>query len=152
VAAGDDSPPSEVAGTREYHIVFFDGICGLCDRFVWFVLDRDRRAKFRFAALQSPLAQALLPAHAADPERLDTLYVLTRDAQLHARSRAVLFTLEELGGIYRCAALARVLPARLCDALYDLVARWRYRVFGKVTACRVPAETERRRFLHEAEG
>jgi predicted DCC family thiol-disulfide oxidoreductase YuxK len=122
-------------------------VCGLCDRSVRFVLARDRAAKFRFAPLQGALAARELPPRGGEPAALDTIYVLTAEGRLLRRSRAVLFVLRELGGWWRLIALGRVLPAALTDRVYDLVARVRYRVFGRLEACRVPGLGERERFL-----
>lgn len=129
------------------HVVFFDGVCGLCDRFVQFVLDRDGRQVFRFAPLQGAFAARELPPKGGDPGRLDTVYVLTADGRLLRRSRAVLFVLGELGGPWRAVSWLRVVPAVIADRFYDLVAAVRYRVFGKREACRIPTPAERARFV-----
>lgn len=131
------------------HIVFFDGVCGLCDRFVRFVITRDHQARFRFAPLQGRLAARELPPRGGRPEDLDTVYVLTSDGVLLRRSRAVFFVLRSLGGFWRALSLLRVLPAFLTDAGYDVVARLRYRVFGRYDACRLPTAAERARVLDE---
>jgi predicted DCC family thiol-disulfide oxidoreductase YuxK len=135
---------SEVPRT---HVIFFDGVCGLCDRWVQFVLPRDRGGKFKFAPLQSALAARELPPRGGRPEDLNTVYVLTAGGALLRKSRAVLFVLRELGGIWAAVALLRVVPAVITDRLYDLVARTRYRLFGRLDACRVPGPEERGRFL-----
>ena len=132
------------------HVVFFDGVCGLCDRFVRFVVARDHQARFRFAPLQGRLAARELPPRGARPEDLDTLYVLTAGGELLSRSRAVLFVLRELGGLWRVVALARVLPRFFTDRAYDAVARVRYRLFGRFDQCRLPTAAERSRVLDES--
>jgi predicted DCC family thiol-disulfide oxidoreductase YuxK len=129
------------------HVLFFDGVCGLCSRLVQFVLSRDRAASFRFAPLQGDFAARELEPRGARPGDLDTLLVLTADGRLLRRSRAVLFVLRELGGVWAAVAWLRVLPAPLLDRAYDLIARVRYRLFGRLEACRVPAASERTRFI-----
>jgi predicted DCC family thiol-disulfide oxidoreductase YuxK len=131
-------------------VVFYDGVCGLCARFVRFVLDRDPAGQFRFATLQGALARAVLPARGGRPEDLDTVYVLTADGRLLARSRAVLHVLRGLGGFWRAFALvATAFPAPFADVGYRLVARVRYRVFGRTGECRLPAPEESARFLDQ---
>jgi predicted DCC family thiol-disulfide oxidoreductase YuxK len=132
------------------HIVFYDGVCGLCDRFVRFIVRRDRARKFRFAALQSELAARELATHGVRAADLDTVYVLAGGRRLLRKSRAVLFVLAQLGGVWWVLSLARVVPAVISDRLYALVASVRYRVFGRLEACRVPTSEERTRFLDAA--
>ena len=129
------------------HIVFFDGVCGLCDRLVQFVLRRDHDRRFRFAPLQGRLAGRELRLRGVDPEDLDTLYLLTAQGRLLNRSRAVFFILRQLGGGWGVLANLRVLPAFLTDAGYRLVAALRYRLFGRFDECRVPSAEDRDRVL-----
>jgi predicted DCC family thiol-disulfide oxidoreductase YuxK len=128
-------------------ILFFDGVCGLCDRLVQFVLRRDRRARFRFAALQSDVATQTLGHFGKNPDDLDTVYVLTDDGALLSKSRAIFFVLRALGLPWSILAVFRVLPSALTDWFYDRVAHNRYRIWGKRDSCRLPAADERARFL-----
>lgn len=129
------------------HIVFFDGVCGLCDRLVQFVLRRDHERRFRFAPLQGRLAGRELRLRGVDPEDLDTLYVLTAHGRLLTRSRAVFFVLRQLGGGWGVLANLRVLPAFVTDIGYRLVSSVRYRLFGRFDQCRVPSPEDRDRVL-----
>ena len=138
------------AAPSDTDIVLYDGVCGLCDRFVRFILPRDPAGRFRFAALQSGFAQELLARHGRDARDLDTVYVVTghgRDQRVLAKSQAVLHVLARLGWPWRGGALAAPLPTRLLDAAYDLVARRRYRLFGKHEVCPLPAPEWRGRFI-----
>ncbi len=128
-------------------ILFFDGVCGLCDRLVQFVLRRDRRHVFRFAALQSALAAETLARFGKDAADLDTVYVLDSDGRLRSKSRAIFFVLRELGLPWSLVAVFRVLPAAVTDWFYDRVAHNRYRIWGKRDQCRLPSADERARFL-----
>jgi predicted DCC family thiol-disulfide oxidoreductase YuxK len=135
-------------------VIYYDGACGLCDRFVRFVLARDRRAAFRFATLEGPLG-ARARAAAGEPPRpgaeARTVLVDAGDGRWLRKSRAVAFVLARLGGPWRVLAGAlRILPAALADLGYDVVARLRYRLFGRVTACALPRPEWRARFLDEA--
>jgi predicted DCC family thiol-disulfide oxidoreductase YuxK len=133
-------------------LVFYDGVCGLCDRLVRFLLGRDRRGRFRFAQLQGELARRELGPHGFDPADLDTVYVIagwgTPDARVLQRSRAVLYALTQLGGPWMLLATAgRVIPTAVADVAYRVVARTRYRIFGRFDVCPVPRPEWRGRFL-----
>jgi predicted DCC family thiol-disulfide oxidoreductase YuxK len=133
-------------------VVFYDGVCGLCNRLVRFLLRRDHHGRLLFAPLQGEIARAALAGHDADPSDLDTVYVLAHwnspSQRVLSRSRAVLHALEQLGGGWRLAAsAARVVPAPVADILYRLIAKTRYRVFGQLTSCPVPPPEWRSRFL-----
>ena len=134
-------------------VVFYDGVCGLCNRTVQFILKRDRREVFRFAPLQGPLANRILRAHGIDPSDLDTIYVAVNCDQssgerLLARSDAAVFVLRELGGIWRVGAeVLGMLPRSVRAWGYGLIARNRYRIFGRYETCPIPSESVRARFL-----
>jgi len=133
-------------------ILLYDGVCGLCNRLVRFTLRHDRKDTFRFASLQGSTAAGILRRHGQSPADLDTFYAVTDfdqpDEQLRSRSDAALFVLQDLGGRWSVlAALGHLLPKSLRDALYNLVARNRYRVFGKFDACPLPRPNDRPKFL-----
>ena len=128
-------------------ILFFDGVCGLCDRLVQFVLRRDRHARFRFAALQSPVATQTLGHFGKDPNDLDTVYVLTDDERLLPKGRAIFYVLRQLGLPWSLVTVFAILPTVVIDWFYDRVAKNRYRIWGKRESCRLPSGDERARFL-----
>jgi len=137
--------------TESNPIVLYDGVCGLCNHLVQFLLKRDTHDRFRFASLQSEFAHNLLTRHGVDPHDLNTVYVVKDCGQpgqsLLARSDAILFMLTQLDGIWKLAGLGRVLPKVFRDAVYKIVARNRYRVFGKHESCILPAPEHRAKFL-----
>jgi predicted DCC family thiol-disulfide oxidoreductase YuxK len=133
-------------------IILYDGVCGLCNRLVQFVLKRDARDRFRFAALLSQFAAGILGKFGADPRDLDTVYVVLNhghpDARLAARSDAIVLILRELGGVWKFLSFPLwLLPRWLRDWGYNLVARYRYRIFGKYDSCPLPQEKDKRKFL-----
>jgi predicted DCC family thiol-disulfide oxidoreductase YuxK len=143
-------------------IILYDGVCGLCNRMNQFVLRRDPEGIFCFASLQSSFAASILPRHGADPKDLDSVYVVVNrdsikrertnegqpDERLLTRSDAVLFVLKQLGGIWKLLSLfLQLLPRVLRDAAYRLVARNRYRLFGRFESCMLPSPENRNRFL-----
>lgn len=140
--------------------MLYDGVCGLCNRWVQFILKRDAAGLFRFAPLQSRLAARVLAQHGVQTADLNAMYVVVnpdldatdgreRGAEsLLARSDAVLFVMRELGGIWSVGAwVLRVLPRPVRDWGYGLVARYRYRMFGRYETCPAPSEATRGRFL-----
>jgi predicted DCC family thiol-disulfide oxidoreductase YuxK len=140
--------PSSSPGT---HLVLYDGVCGLCNRLLQFLLKHDRRAVFSFASLQSEMGKATVARWGGDPDELSSFYVVanfrTRDARVITKSDAALFVARELGWPWNLARGAGVLPSALRDRLYDLIARNRYRIFGRYDHCPIPSEEARRRFV-----
>lgn len=135
-------------------IILYDGVCGLCNRLNQFVLRRDPEGLFRFASLQSPLAARILARHGAKPQDLDTFYVVVNpdqpDEHLWARSDAAIFVLQHLGGFWRLTGfVARRVPKFLRDLGYRIIARNRYRIFGRSDICFLPSPQHRELFLDE---
>jgi len=132
-------------------IVLYDGVCGFCNRGVRFLLKRDRHDHFRFASLQSDFADALLKRHGVDATRLDTIYVVADygnpNENLLARADAVVFLGRGIGGVWNVVGLLNILPKWARDRAYNLVARHRYRFFGKHESCPMPDERDRPKFL-----
>lgn len=127
-------------------IVFFDGDCGLCERVVRFILDRDQRGVFRFAPLQSPFAAAFFEQHGWHPDGLDTM-VVYRAGRFHLRSDAAIAIARGLPGIWSLGAYFSPLPKPLRDGVYRWIAARRHRWFGKPGACRMLRPGEGVRFL-----
>ena len=133
-------------------IILYDGVCGLCNSLVQFLLKHDKRSRLRFASLQSDFAAKVLRRHGIDAKDLDTVHVVENyeqpNEQVLQRSDAILRAGSELGGFWSVsAATARVVPRALRDVIYRFVARNRYRVFGKYDTCMLPEPNQRSRFL-----
>ena len=141
-------PPSAGEGA---HLVLYDGVCGLCSRLLRFLLAHDRRAVFTFASLQSEVGKVIVERYGGNPGELTSFYVLANyradHAQTFSRSSAALFVAGELGWPWKVAVLARLLPTVLLDRAYDVVARNRYRVFGRYQQCLIPRPEFRGRFI-----
>ena len=132
-------------------LVLYDGVCAVCDATVQFLLDRDTEGLFHFAPLQGDTAQAVLARHPEVPRDLDSiLYVEKRPAgteQVSWHSTAVLRMVAELPGGWQLLGALRVVPWWLRDPFYRGFAAVRYRVFGKLEACRLPEPEWEPRFL-----
>ena len=129
-------------------MILFDGVCNLCNRFVQFVIARDPSGVFQFATLQSPAALRLLASDSA-PASLRDSVVLVEDSRVSTRSMAALRIARRLRFPWPLAYGLVVIPRPIRDALYDLVARRRYRWFGRRDTCMVPTPELRARFLTE---
>lgn len=135
------------AARQENGIVFYDGGCGLCDRSVQFLLARDKGQTLKFAPLQGSTAQqrADLPA-----EMRSVVFVTqpgTPHEQIYFRSEAALRLLDHVGGGWRLVSWLRIIPPSIRDGVYNAIAKRRYRWFGKIDTCRIPAPEVRARFL-----
>ena len=133
-------------------IILYDGVCGLCNSMVQFLLKHDKQGRLRFASLQSDFAEKVLGRHGFDAKDLDTVHVVVNYDQpgerVLQRSDAVLRAGRELGGFWgTSSSIARVIPRPLRDLVYKFVATNRYRVFGKYDSCMLPDPNQRSRFL-----
>jgi predicted DCC family thiol-disulfide oxidoreductase YuxK len=136
-------------------LVVFDGHCGFCNGFVRWLLRRDRHDRLRFAASESPKVAGLLARHAdllepggAPGTVLVFRHSLMAQEQVLTRFSATLALLRELPRPWPAvAAVLRWVPGFLSDPLYRLVARWRYRIWGRLESCPIPTAEERARFL-----
>jgi predicted DCC family thiol-disulfide oxidoreductase YuxK len=137
----------------EHPVLLYDGVCGLCNRLVQFALRHDHEKVFRFASLQSSFGSRVLKQHGVDAAALTTVYVLASGDEGHLllqQSEAILFLMGRFGGIWSVLAqMARVLPVGIRDWAYDLIARHRYRIFGRYVSCPLPSVADRERFLGE---
>jgi len=134
-----DAPPPDVR-----RIVLFDGVCSVCDRAVHFIIDRDRGGRFQFAALQSEVGAELLAR--AGLSGINTMVLIEGD-HAYTRSTAALRIARRLDGAWPALYVGMVVPKGLRDLAYRLFAAARYRLFGRLSACRVPSAAERGRFL-----
>jgi len=128
-------------------IVFYDGVCGLCDRTVQFLLKRDTAQSFKFAALQGETAKQRNDL----PNDLTSVAFVaksgTAQEQIYFRSDAVLQMLDQIGGFWSIVSWLRIIPRPVRDAIYDMIAKRRYQWFGKFDACRIPSPELHARFL-----
>lgn len=132
--------------SSEHPVLLFDGVCNLCNRWIQFVIDRDPEAIFRFAPLQSDVADDLLAEAGYEGETLDSV-VLIEDGEYFAKSGAVIRTGKHLGGVYRLLGPVGYVPRVVRDFVYDIVANRRYDWFGKRDSCMMPSPDIEERFL-----
>ena len=129
-----------------HQIILFDGVCNLCNGAVKFIIKRDAKDTFRFAALQSEIGQKLLAIHQLDFKHIDSI-VLIKNEKAFIKSTAALHIAKELSGIWKLAYYYIVFPKFIRDAIYDSVARNRYSWFGKKDQCMIPTVELKMKFL-----
>lgn len=125
-------------------IIFFDGVCTLCNGFIDFVIKRDHKNQFYFSSLQSNFARMQWPLQ---NQGLDSI-ILMEDQKVFTGSTAVLRILFALGGWWNIfAVLASIFPVWFRDVIYKFIAKNRYQFFGKKDTCRLPTPAEKKLFL-----
>jgi predicted DCC family thiol-disulfide oxidoreductase YuxK len=127
-------------------IVLFDGVCQFCNASVNFLIERDKAGRIHFAALQSGLGQSLLARFGLDRHRIDSI-VLVEGRRFSTESTAALRLTRYMDGVWPLFGVFLFVPAFLRDFGYEILARNRYRWFGRLDACRVPTPEIRQRFL-----
>ena len=131
-------------------VLLFDGVCNFCDSAVQFIMVHERSPDLRFASLQSMAGKRLLTQHNLPTDHLDTL-VYIEGEQTYVASAAAFRIARKLRWPWRALSAGRFLPKAFCDTTYFLFARYRYKIFGRKSQCRVPTLEERSRFLDAAE-
>lgn len=131
----------------QYDIIFFDGICNLCNGAVQFIIRHDKRKTYRFASLQSEFAQKLLNKFRIKITEPPQSILLMRNGKTYGESTAALRIAQKLGGGWKLLSIFLIIPKFISDALYRFVARNRYKWFGKRDTCMIPTPELKERFL-----
>jgi len=129
---------------EENPIIFFDGVCGLCDRFIGFLIRRNHKKKFLFATLQGETAKKNLSQNLR--KDLESV-VLYKEGKVYTHSTAVLKILAHFPWFWIFAVLGFLAPTFVRDFFYKKIAKNRYKVFGKKKNCRIPTPEEKSYFL-----
>lgn len=128
-------------------IILFDGVCNLCNNSVLFVIKRDKKDLFRYASLQSEVGQQLVRERGIDTSQVDSIILIEPGVAYFTKSDAALEIAQHLGGLWKLSAVFTWIPKSIRDAVYDFVARNRYKWYGKKDACMVPTPELRAKFL-----
>ncbi|MXR41622.1 DUF393 domain-containing protein [Halobaculum sp. WSA2] len=134
---------------HRHPVILFDGVCNLCHGAIRFLVRHDAEGVFRFAPLESPVGQALLRERGLPTEDHDS-FVLVEGDDTYRKSTAALRVARRLGLPWRLAWELRRVPLGVRDAVYDVVAAYRYDVFGRKESCEVPEPEVRERFAERA--
>jgi predicted DCC family thiol-disulfide oxidoreductase YuxK len=131
---------------NETSILLFDGVCNLCNGVVNFIIKRDSKEKFKFASLQSESGQALLIKFGLRTNDFDS-FVFISGEEYFLKSSALLHVLSKLGGVWKLFYAFIIFPRPIRDLVYSIVAKTRYRIFGKRDTCIIPTPEVNRKFL-----
>ncbi|EKN70057.1 hypothetical protein BABA_06761 [Neobacillus bataviensis LMG 21833] len=126
-------------------IILFDGECNLCDSSVQFIIKRDPVGKFKFASLQSAIGQELLKKHGH--KTTISSFVLIENGKAYVKSGAAIRISKQLYGLWKVPTVFLVIPPFIRDNLYDVIAKNRYKWFGKKDSCLLPTPEWKDRFL-----
>ncbi len=129
----------------EHPVIFFDGVCNLCNSSVNFIIKRDRKKYFRFSSLQGNYASKVLPSEFINRKALPSLVLL--DNKLNIKSSAALSIAWRLNGLWPLLYVFIIIPPFIRHFIYDIVAKNRYRWFGKKDQCMIPSPEVKDRFL-----
>ena len=127
-------------------VILFDGVCNFCNYWVIFAIKRDKKKKIRFAPLLGETAKKLLLQFELDPTALSTV-ILIDAGKVFTQSSAALRMCKYLDGGWKMAYSLMIIPKFLRDAIYNIIARNRYKWFGKKEECMVPTPELKERFL-----
>ncbi len=130
------------------HIILFDGVCNLCNKIVKFIIKRDKIKRFKFASLQSEIGKFYLKKFELPNDKLDT-FVYIRYKKSYTRSSAGLYVLKDLGGIWKLFFGFIIFPVFLRDFFYNLIAKSRYKIWGKKDSCMIPSQNISERFIDQ---
>lgn len=131
---------------NNYELILFDGVCNFCNSSINFIIDHDPEKHFIFAPLQSDIGQEILTRFNKNTQDFDSV-ILLKDNKLYEKSEAALEITKHLAGFWKYLSVFGILPTFFLDFFYNIVAKNRYRIFGKSDSCRMPTAELKERFL-----
>ena len=129
-------------------VILFDGVCNLCNASVQYVIKHDKKKLFRFASLQSSFGESVLKQYDL-PVNTFNSFILLSDNKIYTRSTAALLVAKKLSGLIKLFYGFIIIPKFIRDFVYDVIAKNRYKWFGKKEACWVPTPELKSLFLNE---
>lgn len=129
-----------------HKVILFDGVCNLCNGAVTYIIKRDPKDRFRFAALQSDIGNALVSQHAIDTSKVDSIILIDND-KVYVKSSAALRIARFMKGGYPLLYGFMIVPNFIRNWVYDLIARNRYKWYGKKESCMIPTPELKAKFL-----
>jgi predicted DCC family thiol-disulfide oxidoreductase YuxK len=131
----------------KHSVILFDGVCNLCNKVVQFVIKRDKKGSFKFASLQSTFGQQLLENFDLPTDNFNS-FILFKKGRIYTRSTAALLVLKELPGVWLLLSALIIIPPFIRNAVYNTIARNRYKWFGKKQECWLPSPETKDRFYN----
>lgn len=130
---------------EQKHIVFFDGECGVCNFWVQWILERDRKDQFMFASLQSDFGQNFLSERGLETKQFNTLYLWKPHQYYLIKSKAVLKIANLLGGIYNLSVIGKLMPTFISDKIYNKISENRMKLSAQ--KCFLPDQHQKKKFI-----
>ena len=128
-------------------IILYDGVCNLCNRSVQYMIQRDKNDEFRYASLQGEVGRKLVAERQIDTSKVDSIILIDPGVAYYVKSDAIMEIAKSIGGIWSVFTVFQWVPTRLRNIVYDLVAQYRYRWFGKLDQCMIPTPELKTKFL-----
>ena len=132
---------------KDKKIILFDGVCNFCDNAINWIIKHDKNDKFRFASLQSEVGKRLIAERKMDPEEMDSMVLIEPGVAYYKKSTAALQISKDLSGGYSLLGNFSFLPEGLRDGIYNIIAKNRYKWFGKKDECMIPSPEVKAKFL-----
>ena len=132
---------------KDKKIILFDGVCNLCNSTVQFIIKYDKKDLFRFVPLQSDLGHKITKHIGIDVSKIDSMVVYEPNIAYYLKAQATLKIAKYLGGIFSLLRVFSIFPKGISDAVYDFVARNRYKWFGKKESCMIPTPELKSKFI-----
>jgi predicted DCC family thiol-disulfide oxidoreductase YuxK len=132
---------------KDKKIILFDGVCNLCNSSVQYVIKRDKKDVFRFAALQSELGQKIIQHIGIAHQNIDSIVLYEPGKAYYYKSSAAIEIAKDLGGLFTFGTIFRIIPAGIRNILYDYIAKNRYKWYGKQESCMIPTKELKAKFL-----
>ena len=133
--------------SKEHDIILFDGVCNLCNSAIQFIIKRDKSDRYRFAALQSELARELTSQRNIDTEKIDSIILIEPGKAYYVKAPAALRIGKNFGGLWKLLGIFEWVPPIISNWVYDVVAKNRYRWFGRKDECMIPTPELKQKFL-----
>ena len=127
-------------------IILFDGVCNMCNQFVYIIIKLDYKNQFVFTSLQGGKGQEIISSFKIDSNKLDSIILLNKN-QLESKSQAVISIITSLNIIFKLLSILKIIPKNILDIAYDFIAKNRYKAFGKRDNCSIPDEKYKSRFI-----
>ena len=130
---------------RDKHIIFFDGVCNMCNSFVRLIIKLDYKEQFVFCPISSKKGQKIINKFNLELKNIDSI-ILLKNNKITLKSEAVIEILVSLSLLFRFFLILKILPSKLLDLIYDFIAKYRYKLFGRKESCIIPDEKYKSRF------
>jgi len=131
---------------NQFSVIIFDGICNLCCGWIQYLIRKDKTMKFRFVSIQSETGQKLLNKVDGNVKQRESIIYL-KENKYYLESSAVIEILSDVGGLWKLIVVLKLIPKPIRNKLYQIIAKKRYRFFGKRTDCLLPTPVNKKRFL-----